>query len=56
MKLIKEFDKLYGTSLNGTKEWTVSVYEDDGYGIIKTYYGSYGGKITESEKVIYEKK
>jgi DNA ligase-1 len=56
MKLIKEFDKLYNNSSNGLREWTIKVYEHDNCGIIKTYYGLCGGKITESINIVSEGK
>lgn len=52
MNLIKTFPTLFSNSSNGTKEWTITVWETDGVGIICSVYGLIIGKKQTSEVAI----
>jgi DNA ligase-1 len=46
--LLKKYPTLFSKSTNGTKEWTISVYQDHDIGIISSYYGLVIGKKQSS--------
>lgn len=48
------FDKLLGSDIKGkTKQWTITVSNNDDHSVIETEYGYVDGKITKSLKKIF---